>query len=261
MVRAMVNAPHPQHPLLDRLWDRYVTQVPYARRFAQLAGRFENDHIALRTLDRPGSGLEMFARVFEGFGWARRDSYQFPDTHLSAIYLAQPGLPRVFISTLHVEALPPSAREVLALHPPDDPPPPLKDLDALAQWFCAPSRRPTRAQVETVMAHSQYGAWVMLFGRMVNHFTAAVDDVAAWQQRLLQDGVPMKDALEGAPIPPGGTGLRQTATHAAPVDVTLGDGAVYRTPYAYFEIAERKGAFDGFLAPQARQLFEMTRPH
>ena len=30
-------------------------------------------------------------------------------------------------------------------------------------------------------------------------------------------------------------------------------------PYAYLEIAERNGGFDGFVAAQARQLFEMTR--
>ena len=49
---------------------------------------------------------------------------------------------------------------------------------------------------------------------------------------------------------------RGRARHRLPVETT--DGNVQTFPYAYFEIAERRDGFDGFLAPQARQLFEMT---
>jgi hypothetical protein len=98
----------------------------------------------------------------------------------------------------------------------------------------------------------------MCFGRRVNHFTAAVDDVGAWQRRLRAAGVPMKADIEGTIIPPGGSGLRQTATAAADVDVGFDDGTRDSRPNANFEIAERKGGFDGFLAQQARQLFDQT---
>src|SRR6185436_16130065 len=94
---------------------------------------------------------------------------------------------------------------------------------------------------------SQYAAWLMAFGGKVNHFTASVDDVEAWQKRLLAAGVPMKDEIEGAP----GAKLRQTATHAAALRVALAGGASVEWPYAYFELAERHGAFDGFVGPQA----------
>ncbi len=255
-----MTTPHPHHPLLDRLWTSYVARVPFAARFAGLAGSFENDHIALRTLDRPGSGLDLFVNVFERLGWRPRDTYAFPDAHLKAVYLSQDGLPRVFVSTLDIQAFPVTVRETLEQHPPDQAAPDGSNPDQLAAWFCAPARRPARAAWEHVMQHTQYGGWVLLFGRMVNHFTARVDDVEAWQRRLLGAGVPMKDEIEGAALAPGAAGLRQTATHAANVDVTLGDGATVNTPYAYFEIAQRQGGFDGFLTPQARQLFEMTRP-
>jgi hypothetical protein len=101
---------------------------------------------------------------------------------------------------------------------------------------------------------SQYAAWLLLFGREVNHFTASVADVALWQERMRAAGIPMKDEIEGAP----GAGLRQTATKAALRKVTLRDG-VRDWPYAYLEIAERQPGFDGFVAGQARQLFEMTK--
>src|SRR3982074_525895 len=87
--------------LLDLLWDDYARNVPYVAAFVKLAaGKFSNDHVAFRSLRRPGSGIEPFARVFERFGWKRAGSYDFPDTRLDAIHLSQPGLPRVFLSEL-----------------------------------------------------------------------------------------------------------------------------------------------------------------
>jgi hypothetical protein len=260
----MTLRPIPSHPLLDRLWAAYAGDVPHVQRFVALWGQlqggrpFENDHIALRTVARSGrgSGLAVFVPVFERLGWTVRDAYTFADVHLHAVYLSQPGLPRVFVSELDVDALPAEASDALR-RAPADPPAPV-DIDALADWFAAPPP-PARADVDVVARHSQYGAWCLCFGRRVNHFTAAVDDVAAWQARLLDDGVPMKAEIEGAPVPPGGTGLRQTATAAADLDVTFADGSVAKRPYAYFEIAERHGGFDGFLATQARQLFDQTK--
>ena len=252
--------PLPSHPLLDSLWRRYVDDVPFARAFVELAGGpFENDHIALRTLakDGEGSGLAVFVSVFAALGWQERESYVFPDVHLRALYLAQPGLPRIFISELDPKALPAPARDHLLSI--DGHPPAPTSTSLLADWFAAPAQAPDRAAVDVVARASQYGAWLMCFGRRVNHFTARVDDVALWQQRLVAAGVPMKAEIEGDPIPPGGTGLRQTATAAAELEVTFADGEKARRPYAYFEIAERQGSLDGFLALQARQLFDQTR--
>ena len=178
------------------------------------------------------------------------------NVHLRAIYLSQPGLPRVFISELDPRALPGPARDHLLALPKNAAPPSSSEL--LADWFCAPPP-PSLAAVDVVAAASQYGAWLLCFGRRVNHFTAVVDDVAHWQQRLIDYGVPMKAAIEGDSIPPGGSGLRQTATAAAELEVSFADGSKRHRPYAYFEIAERKGGYDGFLAQQARQLFDQTR--
>ena len=129
----------------------------------------------------------------------------------------------------------------------------------MASWFSAPAQRPSRSDVEVVAQASQYGAWLLCFGRRVNHFTAVVDNVEHWQQTMLSAGLPMKRDIEGDPIAPGGVGLRQTATGAVDVDVVFRDGSVGKRPYAYFEIAERRGGFDGFLATQARQLFDQTK--
>jgi hypothetical protein len=230
--------------LLDELWERYAAHVPYARKFVELAhGSFRNDHVAFRSLD-----LRPIAKVFEDLGWKRAGAYDFPDAHLDAVYLSKPGQPRIFVSQLRTKELSPRAREILAQLPADPP------CDGTAEWFRGPGLRPSEPEILELERESQYGAWLLLFGREVNHFTASVPDVALWQERMRAAGIPMKDEIEGAP----GAGLRQTATRAAPRVVQLRERE-REWPYAYLEIAERNGGFDGFVAAQARQLFDMTR--
>jgi hypothetical protein len=78
----------------------------------------------------------------------------------------------------------------------------------------------------------------------------------------------MKSEIEGVV----GSKLRQTATEAVVIDVDVSKFGVRTTmpwTYAYFELAERgevsdpetgkRARFEGFLGPQATQLFEMTR--
>lgn len=240
--------------LLDLLWERYAAEVPYARRFVELSGgRFENDHIALRSLARPGGGIDLVAGVFERLGWQRAGAYEFADTHLEAVYLSQPGLPRIFVSQLRADRLSLAAQRILEQLPPDPPPP--RDLDALAGWFAAPAEPPREADLLALDGASQYAAWLLAFGRKVNHFTAAVTEIESWDAKLRAAGVPMKAGIEGE----RGSVLRQTATQAAVLPVALAGGGARPWPYAYFELAERAHGFDGFLGPQARALFDMTR--
>jgi hypothetical protein len=242
--------------LLELLWDRYAAEVAPARTFAQLSGgTFRNDHVAFRSLARPGGGIALFRRVFEPLGWRPAGAYSFPDARLDAIYLAHPaGLPRVFLSELRAQELSADAQALLARLAPDPAPPDSSDAEALAAWFDAPPA-PEGEALLALEKESQYGAWLLAFGRKVNHFTGAVDDIEAWVVRMRSAGVGMKAEIEGAP----GTALRQTATQAHPLPVRLADGSSRPWPYAYFEIAQRSAGFDGFLGPQARALFDMTK--
>ena len=238
--------------LLDLLWERYARDVPYARVFLQLAGTLTNDHVAFRGLAGAG-GIALFEEVFARRGWRRAGSYDFPDAHLDAIHMTHPaGLPRVFLSELRTSELSAAAQAILAKIPP--PPAPPDDVVAMADWFDGPSEPVVEDDLLALERESQYAAWVYAFGRRVNHFTPAVDDVEAWQARMIEAGVPMKREIEGAP----GSVLRQTATQAAEVTIRLAGGRERSWPYAYLEIAERQPGFDGFLGPQARQLIDMT---
>ncbi|MEY4177779.1 MAG: hypothetical protein RLY70_1353 [Planctomycetota bacterium] len=150
-------------------------------------------------------------------------------------------------------------------------------LDRLVREFHElPWNLPERSDVERANRESQYAAWVLLHGYNVNHFTAlinsqgvpALSSIEATAAALAAAGVPMKAEIEGAP----GSKLRQTATAAATVQAAVavqGMQAEMAWSYAYFELAERgdtvdpesgeRRRFEGFLGPQATQLFDMTK--
>ena len=135
---------------------------------------------------------------------------------------------------------------------------------------------PQREAVTELNRASQYGAWVLVHGYNVNHFTSlinshgveALDDIEKTSAALAQLGVPMKKEIEGAV----GSALRQTATEAVTIDVPIidqGQSTTMPWSYAYFELAQRDlildpatgqpVRFEGFLGPQATNLFEMTK--
>lgn len=260
---------------------------------------FVNDHIAFRTFatQRPLAGIASISRIFEALGYRAAGSYHFDDKQLSAIHFQHqnPQFPKLFISELRVPELPATARvtieRALRSHRPAiecDVLAALANLDrdgaAAAElaprvareftelpWMC-----PSREEVEQLNKVSQYAAWVLVHGYNVNHFTSlinshgvpALDDIEKTIAALQKAGVPMKKEIEGE----RGSKLRQSATEAVTIDVAVHErGMPHQMPwsYAYFELAQRDTVldpasgkqvrFEGFLGPQATNLFEMTR--
>ena len=290
--------------LFDRLWARYRGRVRYAAAYEAVVekagGAFLNDHIAFRTIasQQPATGIATVSRVAEALGYRGAGWYQFDTQHLSAAHYQHPNarFPKLFISELRAWELSAGAREAIkrslstytgplpdetlaALAALSEAGPPAPDglLDQLTAYFTRlPWAPPERSDVELLDGESQYGAWVLVHGTNVNHFTALVNshgveelaDIENTVSALHKAGVPMKAQIEGAP----GSPLRQTATEAVLLDVPAmdqGRPATMSRPYAYFEIAERgevadpatggHSRFEGFLGPQAANLFQMTQ--
>ncbi|MGE0609044.1 MAG: DUF1338 domain-containing protein [Pirellulales bacterium] len=247
---------------------------------------------------RPTVGISGLARIFCALGYAAAGNYQFPDKQLASVHLQHPvaGFPKLFISELELWNLPADVRKTILrtvqTHrdplsdstlaslagvnelSPDERGKLLKKIVAYIQEL--PWDLPPRKDVEAVNQASQFAAWVLVHGYNVNHFTAlinshgvpALDDIEKTIAALTAAGVPMKTEIEGA----AGSKLRQTATAAVMLDVDVRQGGKRsKMPwtYAYFELAERGDIkdpasgqsvrFEGFLGPQATQLFEMTR--
>jgi 2-oxoadipate dioxygenase/decarboxylase len=211
---------------------------------------------------------------------------------------AHPNFPKLFISELRVWELSDTSQETIATiintHRPPIPLDALAQLSRLGgldssipiddvllnrvllEFHALPWIMPYQTEVEAVNRESQYAAWVLVHGYNVNHFTSLInshgvadlDDIEKTIQALQAAGVPMKPDIEGEP----GSKLRQSATAAVEIPVPVFvDGHETTMPwsYAYFELAERGNVtdpatgqthrFEGFLGPQATQLFEMTR--
>ena len=288
--------------LFEKLWTEYRERVPYVgmyeRVIAEAGGQFVNDHIAFRTIasQSPTTGIVTLSRVFEAMGYQAAGCYSFPDKHLASIHFQHPHplFPKLFISELRTWELEPDVRKILlrtvASHRPAVPDSLLAEIVSLSTdpkddrlltklsslFQKLPWDVPAKSDVVKVNEASQFGAWVMLHGYAVNHFTALVNshgvaslnDIDKTVAACRAANISMKSEIEGAP----GSKLRQTATDASMVKVRVRDrGKVVRMPwsYAYFEIAERgivkdaatgkEARFEGFLGPQATQLFEMTR--
>ena len=297
--------------LWQRLWQDYSERVEYARIYQQMieeaGGTIANDHIAFRSLrlaiDRPEGkvnlGIPYVANVVKALGYELAGEYEFPDKYLYAHHYRHPeqerfDLPKLFISELIIDALPTAiASQIQQTVSSGN----FFNLSAFTQQlemisadskieslvsqlqavFTRPWQPPKLSVVEAVNSVSQYGAWVLLHGYAVNHFTGYVNrqntwiypDIETTARGLADQGIPMKDKIEGSID----TGLRQTATQAVTEMVTVeydSSGELTQIPwtYAYYEIAQRNAiaieenkvkVFEGFLRSQAQNLFEMTR--
>jgi len=243
-------------------------------------------------------GMISLAVLFKPLGFLPVGAYEFKEKRLKAVHLQHPDptFPKLFVSELEVDQLSPEGQGIIARymlrHRPVLGEEELSQLRGLANL--APRERnvlltkiqgffetlpwgiPDRADVEELGRHSQYGAWVLTHGFEVNHFTASVNshgvpaigDIEKTVAEMRARGIPMKQEIEGE----RGSKLRQSATESVVIPITARgpDGRMQEMSwtYAYFEIAERgqwvnpetggKELFQGFLGPQANQLFEMT---
>jgi hypothetical protein len=292
--------------LWELLWQEYSTRVSYARTYTQMitnaGGTVANDHIAFRslrmTVDSPqrkvNLGIEYLGKLAEALGYEAAGEYTFNETHVYARHYRHPqqeefDLPKLFISELIVDELP---KEIIQLIHETVGGVNLLNFSAimdtfkhdtqrlakeLKKIFTRPWEPPHISVVEKVNKVTQYGAWVLLHGYAVNHFTGYINrqntteypDIDITARSLAQLGVPMKAEIEGDVA----CGLRQTATQAVTEIVTVLEDITdteIQIPwtYAYYEIAQRyiveeepgkQVLFDAFLGKNAQQLFEMTR--
>ncbi len=247
---------------------------------------------------RPLTGIASLSRIFEALGYVATSCYHFSDKHLNAIHLQHTNrdFPKVFVSELRTWELSPAAQQVISRIIADHRLPidvetlaslsnlghrPVENRSHLletviAQFHELPWNLPEKQDLLALNADSQYAAWVAVHGYNINHFTSLINshgieslgDIEQTVAALKTAGVPMKATIEGEP----GSKLRQSATEAAVIDVHVTENGCETTmpwTYAYFELAERGNVtdpdtgqpvrFEGFLGPQATQLFEMTR--
>jgi hypothetical protein len=255
--------------LLDLLWRGYLEITPQAARIHSLlearGDAILNDHIALRTYDLPGVGIDALAAPFRAHGYREGGAYTFPDKRLRARHYehADRGRPKVFISELEVDTLSRAGQDAvraLVAAAPN-----IGDRDDFPA--CGRPWPLACATYDALAAESEYASWVAAFGFRANHFTVDVGalesfpDLRSLNVFLERHGFSLNRSggvIKGGPE----VLLEQSSTLADRLEVELDDG-VRVIPSCYYEFARRYPLpsgelFQGFVPTSADRLFEST---
>lgn len=257
--------------LLTAMWTDYLQLAPDAQGIYDLFaadndGAVINDHIALRTFNLPLVNLNVIARPFLEYGYVEGDEYGFPARKLYARHFQHPDstLPKVFISELLVDQLSEKAQKIIETLVSQ-----IKPDQINSSQFCC-SGRPWDISVreyETLLAESEYAAWVAALGYRANHFTVSInhlkslDDIYQLNNKLQKHGYILNTTgglVKGSPD----VLLEQSSTQAKSVDVEFSDG-VKSIPGCFYEFAKRYPTSDGslyqgFVAASADKIFTST---
>lgn len=251
----------------DALWQDFLRHCPSARKIHAVLGGgapIINDHIALRTFARPGIDLAACGAQLQALGYREGGQYHFAAKRLDALHFEhpEPGVPKVFISELRLAdcsaGLNRIVDELLAgLGPADSP----GFMHAGRHWAVS------QQDYRSLLAESEYAAWLAAFGFRANHFTVDVnqlpgfDSVAAVNARLRAEGFALNASggeIKGSPE----VLLEQSSILADEVEVEFSDGAA-SIPACFYEFAFRYPQLDGrlyqgFVEASADKIFEST---
>ncbi|AQG80690.1 hypothetical protein AWR27_15955 [Spirosoma montaniterrae] len=224
------------------------------------ADDIENDHIAFRTMGVPNLGLASFEKIFLHYGYQKRDPFDFKEKKLSAYWYAPPAgestlgenLPRIFASELRVHELSDKAQQIIHTYTDTVTSDPVDALDlddaaAVDAFLHRPLwQTPTLADYQTLLAESEYAAWVIYNRYYLNHFTISVhnlkpgyntiDEFVAFLQNR---GFKLNSAGGVVKVSPDG-GLRQASTVAQMIEADFANGETARIAGSYVEFAERR---------------------
>ncbi|ENY73128.1 hypothetical protein G114_04163 [Aeromonas diversa CDC 2478-85] len=255
--------------LFGHLWDNYIKVTPSAHKVHALLGGGEpivNDHVAFRTFNLPKVGLEKLAAHFLALGYEEKGQYEFKAKKLKAKHFEHkdPDAPKVFISELKVEELSAPAQAIIQSLV-DQVPDYLTDAPAFL--YAGAPWRVSYADYQTLLAESEYAAWMAAWGYRANHFTVSInrlrdfDTIEAVNAALKNAGFVLNSVggeVKGDPE----VMLEQSSTMADKADVAFTDG-VKTIPSCFYEFALRYPQADGILYPgfveaSADKIFEST---
>lgn len=256
--------------LIDRLWEDYRALNPQARQIHELletrGETVVNDHVAFRTFAHPGIDVEAMAGPFQAHGYEARGRYEFPEKKLTAVHLehADPSLPKIFISQLHMDRLSQGARSMLLGLINQIP----SGFTASWDWICGGRPwNPSFSTYEALERESEYAAWMSAFGFRVNHFTVFANALhtfpalSSLNAFLRAKGFRLNTVggeIKGSPA----EYLEQSSTLASEAEVEFLEGR-RRVPGCYYEFAVRYPLpdgrlFQGFNARSADRIFRST---
>ena len=258
--------------LFQGLWNDYVQITPSAEKIHALLGDktgesdIINDHIALRTFDIASVNLQKLAAHFLALGYEQKGDYDFASKKLSAHHFEHPDTTqaKVFISELRVNELSKTAQDIIHTLVASIPEGASEEDNFL---YSGTHWQVSHTDYQTLLAESEYAAWMAAWGYRANHFTVSVNHLKAINE-LSDVNTLLKEAgfvlnTSGGEIKGGeDVCLAQSSTMADAAEVKFSDKAV-TIPSCFYEFAQRYKMengeyYQGFVAASADKIFEST---
>jgi hypothetical protein len=255
--------------LFKNIWDNYVEVTPSAAKIHKLLGSGSdviNDHVAYRTFNLEKVNIEKIAQHLLNLGYKECGEYDFEKKKLDAKHFEHEDstMPKVFISELRVEEFSPEVQAIIN-----------KVVDAIDEeivakqefLFSGKSWDISYAEYQTLLAESEYAAWLAAWGYRANHFTVSInhlrdfESIDAVNSTLKADGFAL-NSVGGEIKGDEAVKLEQSSTMADKALVKFSDQEV-EIPSCFYEFAKRYpmdcgSLYTGFVAASADKIFEST---
>jgi hypothetical protein len=255
--------------LFDSIWQQYIAVTPSADKIHQLLGNGAdviNDHVAYRTFDVKKINLDTLASHLLAIGYTECGQYDFSAKKLTAKHFehSDSTMPKVFISELHVAELSENAQKIihnLANQLPDNISEQQDFLYSGRSWEISST------DYHTLLAESEYAAWLAAWGYRANHFTVSINhlnnfnDIFTVNETLKANGFTL-NSTGGEVKGDQSVMLEQSSTLADKVVVEFSDKSM-EIPSCFYEFAKRYpqangDLYTGFVAASADKIFEST---
>lgn len=187
-----VPFPHALSNILDQYWDKSPTSARVVDQlYKQGFGldQLHHDHLAFRTFGVQGLGIECIGHNLRQFGYTRQEDLTFPAKKLQATWFAPPQhlyehWPRVFVSELKVHQLSASAQQIIHKYTQH-----AQLTSPLHAWTCLMTARcpwspPDETDYDLLLQESEYAAWVLANGFLLNHTALSVHRITSYSGDL-----------------------------------------------------------------------------
>ncbi len=255
--------------LFNNIWQQYIEVTPSADKIHQLLGSGNdviNDHVAYRTFNVAKINLEKLASHLTNIGYTECGQYDFAAKKLTAKHFEHSNttMPKVFISELRVEEFSPEIQNIIH-NLVEQLPESISDQEDFL--YLGRPWQVSSTDYQTLLATSEYAAWLAAWGYRANHFTVSINHLDNFDCI-----VAVNDSLKKAGHTLNSTGgeikgdeavkLEQSSTLADKAIVEFSDKRM-EIPSCFYEFAKRYPQADGelytgFVAASADKIFEST---
>lgn len=269
----MTNINSTQHQqvtdLFANIWQNYIEVTPSADKIHHLLSSGSdliNDHVAYRTFDSAKVNLDKLAAILIALGYKYSGEYDFSSKKLNAKHFehSDASLPKVFISELRVKEFSVNVQKIIEkmVSAIDD------EKVALSSFLYSGTHwQVSKAEYQTLLAESEYAAWVAAWGYRANHFTVSINHLDNFStieevNSAVKAGGFLLNTTGGEIKGDSIVKLEQSSTMADKAIVKFSDGEA-EIPSCFYEFAKRYPLdsgelYSGFVAASADKIFEST---